>query len=242
MKNVLVLGSGQSSTYLVAKLLEDAVEEDLFVTVGDRDLAVAAACIGDHPRGAAVRLDINDAGLRSAEIERSALVLDMLPSTFHNLVAWDCVAHGRDMLSVSYRDQTTRDLDLDAKRQGILLLSEMGLDPGIDHMSAMALINQIQAAGGRIEAFRSYGSGIPAPHQAHNPLRYVLTWDPRNVVMAGQGGPSTWTTVTSRSYPATTSSSTPGPARWRASVPSRPTPTAMRCPICNPLAWSTCGQ
>ena len=187
MKNVLVLGSGQSSTYLVAKLLEDAVEEDLFVTVGDRDLAVAAACIGDHPRGAAVRLDINDAGLRSAEIERSALVLNMLPSTFHNLVAWDCVAHGRDMLSVSYRDQTTRDLDLDAKRQGILLLSEMGLDPGIDHISAMALINQIQAAGGRIEAFRSYGSGIPAPHQAHNPLRYVLTWDPRNVVMAGQG-------------------------------------------------------
>ncbi|MFH1529707.1 MAG: saccharopine dehydrogenase C-terminal domain-containing protein [Pseudomonadota bacterium] len=185
---MLVLGSGQSTTYLVAKLLEDAVSEDLFVTVGDRDLAAARASIGDHPRGTAVQLDINDAGLRSAEIERSALVVNMLPSTFHHLVAWDCVSHGRDMLSVSYREQTTRDLDLDAKRQGILLLSEMGLDPGIDHMSAMALIRRVQAAGGRIDAFRSYGSGIPAPNQPHNPLRYVLTWDPRNVVMAGQAG------------------------------------------------------
>ena len=183
-----MLGSGQSASYLVAKLLGDAAAEDLFVTVGDRDLESAQACIGDHPRGAAVRLDINDAGLRSAEIARSAIVINMLPSAFHHLVAWDCVAHGRDMLSVSYRDQTTRNLDLDAKRQGILLLSEMGLDPGIDHMSAMALIRSVQADGGRIVAFRSYGSGIPAPDQPHNPLRYMLTWDARNVVMAGWAG------------------------------------------------------
>ena len=188
MTNVLVLGSGQSASYLIAKLLEDAATEDLFVTVGDRDIEAAQACVRDNPRGAAVRLDINDAGLRSAEIERSAIVLNMLPSAFHQLVAWDCIAQGRDMLSVSYRDQTTRDLDLDAKRQGILLLSEMGLDPGIDHMSAMAMIRTVQADGGRIVAFRSYGSGIPAPGQPHNPLRYVLTWDPRNVVMAGSGG------------------------------------------------------
>ena len=188
MKNVLVLGSGQSASFLVAKLLEDAESEGLFVTVGDRDIEAAGACVGDHPRGSTVQLDVNDAGLRSAEIERSAIVINMLPAAFHHMVAWDCVAHGRDMLSVSYRDQTTRDLDLDAKRRGILLLSEMGLDPGIDHMSAMALIRAVQADGGRIIAFRSYGSGIPAPGQLHNPLRYMLTWDPRNVVMAGQAG------------------------------------------------------
>ena len=188
MKNVLVLGSGQSASFLVAQLLEDAQDEDLFVTVGDRDIESARACIGEHPRGTAIELDINDAGLRSAEIERSAIVLNMLPAAFQHLVAWDCVNQGRDMLSVSYRDQTTRDLDLDAKRQGILLLSEMGLDPGIDHMSAMALIRRIQADGGRIVAFRSYGSGIPASGQPHNPVRYVLTWDPRNVVMAGWAG------------------------------------------------------
>lgn len=188
MKNVVVFGSGHSASFLVSQLLEDALAEDLFVTVGDRDLAAAQACVGEHPRGAAIQLDVNDAGLRSAEIERSALVVNMLPAAFQHLVAWDCVSHGRDMLSVSYRDQATRDLDLDAKRQGILILSEMGLDPGIDHMSAMALIRSVQGDGGKIVAFRSYGSGIPAPGQPHNPLRYVLTWDPRNVVMAGQAG------------------------------------------------------
>ena len=188
MKNVLVLGSGQSAAFLVAQLLEDSESEGIFVTVGDRNLDAAHACVRDHPRGSAVRMDINDAGLRSAEIARCAIVVNMLPAAFQHMVAWDCVAHGRDMLSVSYRDQTTRDLDLDAKRKGILLLSEMGLDPGLDHMSAMALIRSVQADGGRIVSFRSYGSGIPAPNQPHNPLRYVLTWDPRNVVMAGQAG------------------------------------------------------
>jgi len=188
MKKVLVLGSGQSAAFLVAQLLADSVAEDLFVTVGDRDLETARAAVGDHPRGSAIGLDINDAGHRATEIERSDIVLNLLPAAFQHLVAWDCVNHGRDMLSVSYRDQTTRDLDLDAKRQGILLLSEMGLDPGIDHMSAMALIRGVEADGGRIVAFRSYGSGIPAPNQPQNPLRYVLTWDPRNVVMAGQAG------------------------------------------------------
>jgi saccharopine dehydrogenase-like NADP-dependent oxidoreductase len=188
MKKVLVLGSGQSAAFLVAQLLRDAEADDIFVTVGDLDIEVARACVGDHPRGTAVGLDVNDAERRSAEIEHSSIVINMLPAAFQQLVAWDCVNQGRDMLSVSYRDQTTRDLDLDAKRQGVLLLSEMGLDPGIDHMSAMSLIRTIRADGGRIVAFCSYGSGIPAPGQSHNPLRYVLTWDPRNVVMAGQAG------------------------------------------------------
>lgn len=188
MKQVLVLGSGQSASFLVAFLLEQAVEEDLFVTVGDIDVAAASRCVGGHSRGAAMKFDINDAGLRSTLIDRSAIVVNMLPAAYQHLLAWECVSKGRDMFSVSYRDQATRDLDLDAKRQGVLLLSEMGLDPGIDHMSAMALIRRIHAEEGRIVAFRSYGAGLPAPNQPHNPLRYVLTWDPRNVVMAGHAG------------------------------------------------------
>ena len=188
LKNVLVLGGGRSATYLIAKLLEDAIPEDLFVTVADQDLAVAAAAIGDQPRASAVQLDIRDDALRWAQIQRSDLVIFMLPSTFQHLVAQDCVAHGRDMLSACYRYPATRSLDSEARLQGILLLTEMGLDPGLDHMSAMALIRRVQDAGGRIEAFRSYGSGIPAPDQPHNPLRYVLTWGPRNVVLAGQAG------------------------------------------------------
>jgi saccharopine dehydrogenase (NADP+, L-glutamate forming) len=92
------------------------------------------------------------------------------------------------MISVSYRDQAVRDLDLDAKRKGVMLLCEMGLDPGIDHMSAMSLIQRLRDDGGRVVRFRSYGSGIPAPNQPQHRLRYAVTWDPRNVVMAGFEG------------------------------------------------------
>ncbi len=188
MKQLLVLGAGQSASYLVAQLLEDAEREDWFVTVGDLSEELAAEAVGDHARGEGVRFDVNDAELRSTRIENSDVVINMLPAAYQDLVAWDCVNHGRHMMSVSYRDQAVRDLDLDAKRKGVLLLCEMGLDPGIDHMSAMSLIQQIRDDGGRVAGFRSYGSGIPAPDQPQNPMRYVVTWDPRNVAMAGFEG------------------------------------------------------
>lgn len=183
-----MVGAGQSATYLVAHLLGDAEKEDWTVTVGDLSAELAVQCVGGHPRGKAIRFDVNDAELRSTQIQQADVVINMLPAAYQGLVAWDCVNHGRHMMSVSYRDQAVRDLDLDAKRKGVLLLCEMGLDPGIDHMSAMALIRRIQDEGGRIVGFSSYGSGIPAPDQPQNPLRYVITWDPRNVVMAAYQG------------------------------------------------------
>ena len=188
MKKLLVLGAGLSATYLVEQLLEDAEREDWFVTVGDLNEALARQAVGNHPRGEAVRFDVNDAEVRSTRIERADVVLNMLPAAFQDIVASDCVRYGRHMVSVSYRDRSLRDLDSDAKRKGVLLLCEMGLDPGLDHMSAMSLIQRLWDDGGRIVGFRSYGSGIPAPHQAQYPLRYVVTWDPRNVVMAGASG------------------------------------------------------
>ncbi len=188
MRQVLVLGAGQGASYLVAKLLEEAEDEDYFVTVGDLDPGLAGQRVGQHPRGSAIHFDVNDTGLRSTQIEHADVVVNMLPAAYQSLVAWDCVSHGRHMLSVSYRDQSVRDLHLDAQRRGILLLSEMGLDPGIDHMSSMSLIQRIRDDGGRIVGFRSYGSGIPAPEGPHNPLKYVITWDPRNVVMSASDG------------------------------------------------------
>lgn len=188
MRQLLVLGAGKSAGYLVSKLLELGVTENWFVTVGDIDLARARELVGDHVQGEAVRFDVGDAELRAAQIAHANVVINMLPAAHQDVVAWDCVNHGRHMISVSYRDQGMRDLDTDAQRKGILLLWEMGLDPGIDHMSAMSLIRKIREDGGRIVGFCSYGSGIPAPDQAQNPLRYVITWDPRNVVMAGSGG------------------------------------------------------
>ena len=188
MKRILVLGAGQSTGFLIAQLLEESEQENWFVTVGDLDPEPIRAKIADHPRAEAIHFDVNDAGLRSTQIEQADLVINMLPATYQDLVAWDCVNHGRHMLSVSYRDQSVRDLDPDAKRKGVLLLCEIGLDPGIDHMSAISLIRKLEADGGRIVSFCSYGSGIPAPDQPQNPLRYVLTWDARNVVMAGYEG------------------------------------------------------
>jgi saccharopine dehydrogenase (NADP+, L-glutamate forming) len=188
VKQILVIGAGQSSPYLIANLLEHAEREDWFVTVGALSVDLAAQRIGDHPRGEAVHFDVEDSSVRSALIKRADVVVNMLPPTFQNLIAWDCVNHGRHMVSASYREKEVRHLDRDAKRRGVLLLCEMGLDPGIDHMSAMSLIRRVQADGGRITAFRSYGSGLPVPYQPQNPLRYVITWNPRNVAMAGSEG------------------------------------------------------
>jgi len=188
VKEILVLGAGHSAAYLVSHLLELASRNHWFVTVGDLDVELARARIGEHPCGNAIPFDVNDATLRSTQIEKADVVVNMLPPAYQDLVAWDCVNHGRHMLSVSYQDQAVRDLEPDAQRKGVLLLCELGLDPGIDHMSAMALIRGLRDRGGRIRAFRSYGSGLPAPDQPHNPLRYVVTWNPRNVVMSGEAG------------------------------------------------------
>jgi saccharopine dehydrogenase (NADP+, L-glutamate forming) len=188
VKQLLVLGVGQSASYLVRELLDDAEREDWFVTVGDLNEDLAVKTVGNHGRGEAVPFDVNDAELRSTRIEHADVVINMLPAAYQDLVAWDCVNHGRHMISVSYRDQSVRDLDPDAKRKGALLLCEMGLDPGIDHMSAMSLIQRLRDDGGRIVGFCSYGSGIPAPDQPQHPLRYAITWDPRNVAMAGFEG------------------------------------------------------
>lgn len=188
MKQVLVLGAGRSAPFLVHRLLDMSAESDWFVTVGDLDRTAAEALVAGHPRGAAIRFDVNDASMRDARISQADVVINMLAPAFQHLVAWDCLSHGTHMLSVSYRDEAVRALDPDAQRRGVLILSELGLDPGIDHMSAMSLLDRIREAGGRVRAFRSYGSGVPAPGQEVNPLGYWVTWNPRNVVMSGAQG------------------------------------------------------
>ena len=188
MKQVLVLGAGRSAPFLVHRLLDMAVASNWFITVADLDRAAAEWLVAGHRRGAAIRFDVNDAAMRDARISQADVVVNMLAPAFQHLVAWDCLSHGTHMLSVSYRDEAVRSLDADAHRRGVLLLSELGLDPGIDHMSAMALLDRIRAEGGRVKVFRSYGSGVPAPGQDVNPLSYWITWNPRNVVMSGANG------------------------------------------------------
>jgi saccharopine dehydrogenase-like NADP-dependent oxidoreductase len=188
VSQVLILGAGHSTPYLVSHLLAWAEREGGRVTVADLDPDLAARRVTDHPCGGAVKLDIEDAAGREALLRQADVVVCMLAPRYQALVASDCVRLGRHMVSTSYRDRAVRELDAEARGHGVLLVSEVGLDPGIDHMSAMALLSRIRAEGGRVRSLRSYGAGIPAPDAAPNPLRYAITWNPRNVVLAGASG------------------------------------------------------
>ncbi len=188
MKKILVLGAGQSTPYLIHYLLEASQENDWFVTVGDLDLGLAQQRVGHSPKAEACQFDVNDADLRESLIRAHDVVVCMMPAFLQPVIATDCVRLKTPMISASYRSSEVRDLNRDAQRHGVLLLCEMGLDPGLDHMSAISLINRIHDNGGSITDFCSYGAGLPAPDQELNPLRYVITWNPRNVVMAGEAG------------------------------------------------------
>jgi saccharopine dehydrogenase-like NADP-dependent oxidoreductase len=188
MKHILVLGAGQSSPYLISYLLKNAEKNDWFVTIGDIDLEIARKRVGDHHRGNAIKFDIHDETLRDTQIQKADLVINMLAPTFQYLIALNCIHFGKHMISASYQDHKIPSLDLDANRKGILILNEMGLDPGIDHMSAMSLIDKVKNRGGVISSFQSYGGGLPAPEAATNPLKYCITWNPRNIVRSGEDG------------------------------------------------------
>lgn len=187
-KRILILGAGHSTPFLVSFLLDRAAEHGWFVTVGDQDLELATERVAGHDRGTAVYFDINDAKLRHRHISAADLVVNMLPPVFQERVALNCMRHRAHMVSASYEDITMKDLDADAQRQGVVILNEMGLDPGIDLMSAMTMIERVRAGGGFIVSFKSYGSGLPAPEFTGNPLRYAITWNPRNIVMSGEKG------------------------------------------------------
>ncbi|MFW5952033.1 MAG: saccharopine dehydrogenase C-terminal domain-containing protein [Gemmatimonadota bacterium] len=188
MSEILVLGAGQSSPYLIQWLLERAGERGWHVTVADTDRAAAAARIDGHPRGSALELDVADPQERGRRFDAADIVVNLLPPRFELPVAFSCVEHDTPMVTASYLDPAVAALDADARKRGVLLLTEMGLDPGIDLMSTMELLEQIRERDGRVISYESYGSGVPDPAAVDNPFTYAITWNPRNVVMAGQEG------------------------------------------------------
>jgi len=191
-KVILVLGAGRSSSSLIAHLLGQSEGEGWEIHVGDLDLAAAQAKVQGHPNGRAFQMSSSDATDRDARIASADLVISMLPAFMHPEVASVAIEAGVHVLTPSYVSEDMQAMDARAKEKGVLVLNEMGLDPGIDHMSAMQVIDEIREAGGTMVSFASYCGGLVAPASDDNPWHYKLSWNPRNVVLAGQGGAATF--------------------------------------------------
>lgn len=188
MKKILVLGAGLSTPSLIKYLLQHSEASDWKVKVGDISEALAAQRIGGHPNGIAFQFDVFNDEQRVKEIQSADIVISMLPARMHYLVAKNCVMFHKNMVTASYISKEVSDFNEDAKLGGVILLNELGLDPGIDHMSAMQIIDRIKAAKGELIGFKSSTGGLVAPRYDNNPWNYKFTWNPRNVVLAGQGG------------------------------------------------------
>lgn len=192
MKSILIIGAGRSSSALISYLLKNAEAHDWQVRVGDMNENFAKDRVDKSNRGIAFRFDITNRDQREMEIQHADVVVSMLPATMHGQVAEDCVRFGKHLVTASYVSDKMRALDAEAKKKGVILLNEIGLDPGIDHMSAMQIIDSIHARGGEMKAFYSYCGGLVAPESNDNPWGYKFSWNPRNVILAGQGAPATF--------------------------------------------------
>ena len=187
MKKILVIGAGRSAITLIKYLLDNAKANNWFVRVADFLEDLAKEAVANHSSGKAIFFNVTDDMQRESEISDSDIVISMLPTRMHILVAEDCVRLGKNLVTASYVSKEILALDEKAKQAGIILLNEIGLDPGIDHMSAMQVIDEIKVNGGELTSFKSYCGGLVHPDFDNNPWNYKFTWNPRNVVLAGKG-------------------------------------------------------
>lgn len=188
MREILIVGAGKSTSVLIDYLLQQAEKEDLFLRIGDIDLDNAKKACGDHSRCEALELDVFKADSREPAIQKADIIISMLPARYHIEVARDCLKYGKNMVTASYVSEEMKALDEEVKKKGLVFMNEIGVDPGIDHMSAMQVIDRIRDKGGKMLLFESFTGGLVAPESDNNLWNYKFTWNPRNVVVAGQGG------------------------------------------------------
>ena len=186
MKQIFIAGAGLSSTSLIDYLLSKSTENNWKVVVGDYDISLAQQRVGNHENALAISFDAFDLEQRNDAIREADIVISMLPPSMHILLAEDCIIQGVDMITASYVSDEIAALNEKALEKGVLLLNEVGLDPGIDHMSAKRIIDDIQSKGGEIHLFKSFCGGLVSKEYDTNPWNYKFTWNPRNVVLAGQ--------------------------------------------------------
>ena len=188
MRNILIIGAGRSASSLIQYLLNKSEQEQLHLTIADIALELAQRKTNNHPNATAIAIDISNENQRKAAIEKADIVISMLPAHLHISVAKDCIVYKKHLVTASYISDAMQELDAAAKENNLVFMNEIGLDPGIDHMSAMKTIDEIQDKGGKMILFESFCGGLVAPESDTNLWNYKFTWAPRNVVLAGQGG------------------------------------------------------
>lgn len=187
MTNILIIGAGKSTSALVRYLNYKSKDYNLHITIADKDFKVAKNA-AHYDSTSPLELDIFNASARQDAIQNSDFVVSMLPARFHIEVAKDCIKFSKNLATASYVSPEMAELDQEVKAKGLCFMNEIGVDPGIDHMSAMKVIDDIREKGGKMLLFESFTGGLVAPESDDNLWHYKFTWNPRNVVVAGQGG------------------------------------------------------
>lgn len=188
MKTILLFGAGKSATVLIDYLVNLGATGKYKIIIADANKDQVLLKTNNSPFAEAVDIDIKNEAQRSGLIKTASIVISLMPPALHFLVAKDCVTFGKNLLTASYIDENIKSLQKDIEEKGLLFICEMGLDPGIDHMSAMKIIDHIKAQGGSITSFKSHCGGLIAPESDNNPWHYKISWNPRNVVLAGKAG------------------------------------------------------
>jgi len=188
LKTILLFGAGKSATVLIDYLIRVAEKNNWKFMVADADKEQVLLKTRNSPFAEAIGIDITNDDYRAKLIEKAHVVISMMPPALHFLVAKDCVEYRKHLLTASYLDDKMKSLQDEISNRKLLFLCEMGLDPGIDHMSAMKIIEELKAKGNNITSFKSHCGGLVAPESDDNPWHYKISWNPRNIVMAGHAG------------------------------------------------------
>ncbi len=187
MKTVLLLGAGFVARPLVRYLLD---QKDIKLLVASIPVQRARELVAGHPRGQVFELNVNDEPALTPLMQAADLVVSLLPYKFHVSIARLCLQHRKHLITASYLTREMQALDAEARQKDVLLLNETGLDPGIDHMSAMQIRDDVIRRGGRVVSFESCCGGLPAPEANDNPFGYKFSWSPRGVLLAGRNSAS----------------------------------------------------
>lgn len=188
MKTIVLIGAGKSATVLIDYLITEAKTNNWKFIIADSNREQILLKTKHSQFAEAVELDVTNEKHRGDLIQRAHVVISMMPPALHFLVAKDCVEYRKHLLTASYLDDKMKSLMDEISNRKLLFICEMGLDPGIDHMSAMQIINSIKDKGGKITSFKSHCGGLVAPESDDNPWHYKISWNPRNIVMAGKAG------------------------------------------------------